>query len=280
MNKPKLTYIYGAGHCGSTLLTLLLNDHPDVLALGELQQIEMRASYSDRISDELRHPFWRDVAQRIYSRSGRFPDSLSIRAPAGSIRKILFPSKNTLDFWSDDNRLLVSAIQNSAGDKHLIDSSKQWRRLFLLATSDIFDLRVVNLVRDGRAVTNSYYKITREFDRSVNAWATATLYGKLLERFKFNSDRWLNVRYEDLATDPGKVLASICGFIGLKYDLSLIDLDHSEYIGLGGNRMRTKALHKITLDDAWQRELTRKQRFAFAATGGWLNLVNGYSPRF
>jgi hypothetical protein len=77
--------------------------------------------------------------------------------------------------------------------------------------------RLLILVRDGRAVTESLAKGMRlSFEESMRRWADGA--GQILdfiEKHKKSSGRYLVVRYEDLVLDMKKELTRIFRFLGL-----------------------------------------------------------------
>lgn len=191
-----LVYIAGAGHCGSTLLNLLLNGHSRVLGLSEVSTLPDHIRRRDEL---LEQPFWRNVARRYEESTGlSFPDLETAGPPA---LRILSSGDRRVEEWARPNRVLLDCIARESGASALVDASKSWQRLTMLQRSCDFDLRVIHLIRDGRAVYNSYRRKYRRGLFTLTKWPKFTLSALLLKR-SFSTATWLDLRYEALASDP------------------------------------------------------------------------------
>jgi hypothetical protein len=91
------------------------------------------------------------------------------------------------------------------------------------------------------------------------------------------AENWLTIRYEDLVTDLEGTLRRICDFMGIGFEMAMTQPDTSDFNGLGGNRLRKRPVERITLDTAWQVEMSaaRKAITALAVLG--FNRRHGYS---
>ncbi len=269
-----IVYIYGTGHCGSTLLNFLLNAHSQMLGLSEIDYIDRHLQpESDFVFNPVELPFWKAVGERYEATTGRLFADLNI----------YIADKREIDDayrqrWQEDNRALFQAIAEVSGVPLLVDASKRPWRLKLLAESGLFDLKVIYLLRDGRAVVNSYYKIYGDFADSFWRWLRIHLWWWLRLRRKFTPNQVLRVKYEALATDPADTLRQICDFLGVPYEETMLRYKEREYYGIGGNQ---KMLSKrddqtIRLDEGWRETLPRRYQRLFALLGGWLNRTQGY----
>jgi hypothetical protein len=90
------------------------------------------------------------------------------------------------------------------------------------------DLRVIHAVRDPRA--NVMSQRTRW--PSTGLWEAATRWQASVREGRRWQARgmtpYLEVRYEDLLTAPDATCSSICGFLGIAFDPSLLMFDHVE----------------------------------------------------
>jgi len=66
-----LVYILGAGHCGSTLLSLALDQHPQVVAVSELINLNRKLPGQAGEQHVVDEPFWNAVADRYYAISSK-----------------------------------------------------------------------------------------------------------------------------------------------------------------------------------------------------------------
>jgi hypothetical protein len=202
--------------------------------------------------------------------------------------------------YRDRVRALFSYIAERGGAEWVVDSSKSGRysagRFLALQNIADLDVRVLHLVRDGRAVLRSVvekgtnwaaegYREEKPLltERTILGWTLANglawSLGTALEE-----DRYLRVRFEDLLDHPELVLNEIGNFIG--EDLSSIAervvSDESFPVGhnVGGNRVRHEEQIRLRRKSAARRRrwegLGRYQQLLFSLFGQWLNSSFGY----
>lgn len=292
MQKYTLLYILGSGHCGSTLLDLLLNRHPKVLGLGEIAVLK---SYIARARDEvfkmsdyahgergpadpiaahlLDTPFWQQVKQRYEAVSGTPFEQINIHH--SKWKTIRSWQAKEIDSWARPNEVLLSCLHQVSGANILTDASKSPHRLYLLQRSGLFDIKVIHLIRHGCAVVNSYVRKYGDFGIGLRRWAAPAVLAFYVRR-KFPKNSWLQLRYEDLATRPEETLKAVCAFVGVRFEEAMIAYRGECYFGIGGNRMRESGDERIFLDEQWKQELAYRYRLAFTLVGGWLNRLYGY----
>ena len=294
----QLVYILGAGHSGSTLLNLLLNGHSQILGLNEIQQI---GKYMGQKSNDnrLQTDFWQDVKQCYELTTGKpFTSVSQIHWKKASIwqNTDLKQWKNEPNFltylaawkilrhcqaqdfahWSQCNHSLFSCIVDKSGKKILIDSSKHWQRLYLLQKSGLFNIKVIHLIRDGRAVVNSYIRKFDNFQIGLRRWRNRTMSAFFL-RPEFDQADWFQLHYEKLATQPEIVLRDLCAFIGVNYEPQMLNYRRNSCVGMRGNsQVRHRQDETIVLDERWKQELSRLNTSRFTLLGGWLNTYYGY----
>jgi hypothetical protein len=225
----------------------------------------------DDMRNPLRHPFWQEVA-----------DCWTKKMSSSFLEiDITTPTKRQLRGWGpedrrnyrDQNRALFDCVAAASGARVIVDSSHNRWRLLELDKSAIVDLKVIHVVRDGRALLNSYSRKYKSLQVGFRRWFLPTVMG-LLMRPRVRAP-WITVRYEDLARDPDRCLRRICEFTGLEYEPAMIRYWEHEDHSVGGNRMRWQK-KPIRLDERWRRELGFKTKVLFAFLGGWLNLLYGY----
>jgi len=297
MQNYTLLYILGSGHCGSTLLDLLLNGHSQILGLGEITVLKRyiaiangarydvyRSSGSpsekgrlrdwiETESHSLNDPFWQLVKQHYEDASRATLDQIAVHPPKWKTLRS-WPAKD-IDSWARPNETLLSCLQEVSGAGILTDASKSPHRLYLLQRSGLFNIKVVHLVRDGRAIINSYLRKYGDFGLALRRWVAPTVLAFYVRR-QFAKANWLQVRYEELVTRPEETLNSICVFLGISFERAMLAYRGKPYFGVGGNRMVEGEEERIFLDERWKQTLSYKHRLAFALTGGWLNRLYGY----
>jgi hypothetical protein len=251
-----------------------MNAHTRVTGLSEVHFIQRY--FSGNVVNEknpLETTFWQNVASRWLKKTGRQFHDLDIATPP----RHLLRSWTSADFnrYAEENKVFLDCVAEVSGSDVLVDTSKNGTRLVLLARAGI-PIKCIHLVRDGRAVVNSYRRKHGNFMAGFRRWVGRTAKGPRTRLFwpkdEFDS---MVVRYEDLASDPDRVLRDICSFVSVLFEPTMLDYWLCEDASIGGNRMRHDK-RRIRLDEKWGREMPRRHRVAFSVLGGWLNAVYGY----
>jgi len=241
----KLVYIGGYGHSGSTLLEYLLAASPDVIACGEVVSV------------------LRDRSRKSKCTCRRSIRDCPVWGP-------IFAVPETLDGMSHAELSQALAAHDGGAHAVLVDSSKTaWRSIdvpFRLARELGQDFQLVHLVRDPRAVSwSTVKKAERRGDRSIVAaraastaagWWIANLACELFGAFY--RDRYLRVRYEDLARAPRETMGALFdkvlpGSAWPADEIGRSDTRHQLY----GNRMRAGklSLGDVREDAGWHRDM-------------------------
>jgi hypothetical protein len=179
----QLAYILAASHSGSTLLTMLLNSHPEVATIGELSPgyLEDLSWYLCSCGSKIREcHFWQWVASAMKKRGidyhleefgTRFwvPDSriaTRLLGPLGHgpalelLRDIglrLFtPWSRRIPEIIRTNEILVEAVLEYYHARVFVDKGNVALRLKWLLRIPSFDVKVIRLIRDGRGVALTY----------------------------------------------------------------------------------------------------------------------------
>lgn len=269
VERPRVLFILGAGHCGSTLLGLLLNAHPACVAVSEVSKLAESIAAGDPVFAQ---PEWRGAIAQFEAATGTPFAGLDFSHPRWSALVRWREAQATP--WAEPRATLLSALAAAAGATWIVDGSKAWQQLHLLELSGRFDLRVVHLVRDVRGVVHSYARKYGELGHGLAKWIKPSVAAMVMER-QFPG-RWLRVRYEDLARDPAATLARICALIDLDYDPAMLRFRAGRWLGIGGNRMSHRTDDTIRLDEKWRREMSWRDRVIVGAVGGALNRYYGY----
>jgi hypothetical protein len=270
----RLLFILGAGHSGSTLLNLLLNAHSEAVGLCEVHTMQRYLTLPpDDSRNPLRHRFWQNVARRWHEKTGLPFSEIDLRTPTR--RELRRWQGKDLTRYRQHNLALFESVALVSGARVIVDSSHSRWRLIALDRSGVSDLRVIHMIRDGRALVNSYSRKYNSLRVGLRRWFVPTVMSLLLQpRIRAP---WMTVRYEDLAENPEQCLDAICQFAGLLYQPTMIRYWEHEDVSVGGNRMRG-GKKPVRLDEKWRNQLTFRSRVVFALMGSWLNIICGYNP--
>ena len=327
--RPILDYVYilGASHSGSTLLALLLNAHPDVATIGETSPGKMgdvdtyRCSCGRVIKD---CPFWAKVARRMQERHSDFrlgDFGTAFEYPANRVinRVLQCEHRGVALEWVRDTVLrwspgwkraqarikarcydLASVVLAESGKRILVDSSKVAHRLKFLWRIPEFHIRVIHLVRDGRAVALTYMRQDEFADSREPAWrrggrgmaseatapslpmhTAAEEWRRCLRSEQhvlagLPRSRWIEVRYEELCGNPEGTLERIHSFLGTKSGPVTRAFRAAENHVIG-NGMRLDTTSEIALDERWRSVLTEEYVRVFDSVAGGVNRRYGYT---
>ena len=323
--RPTVAYLLAPSHSGSTLLALLLASHPQVATVGELNlsAVDDRQRYLCSCGTRLKDcDFWRQIASRMAARNVEFdvlhPGTDFRHVNSGYVARLLRPLHRGrwLEAGRDSalalssawratyrrvqtrNAALVQAVADETGARVIVDSSKIGIRLkFLLRNPDI-DVRVVRVVRDGRAVALTYTDPARYADASNPALRGGGT-GGTREHEKLRMDaaarewlrsheeadallagldpsRWMQVRYEAVCTETEDTLAQVFRFLGVDPAAPRVPFRQAGH-HVVGNGMRLDTSSDIAVDERWRSLLTAVDQQVFDAVAGQRNRRFGYS---
>lgn len=290
--RPKLLYIAGTGRTGSTLLEKLLGSLDGVFAAGELTWLWYALRGDGRCSCGSHYrdcPVWGKVLEEAFGSADEVPflEMLEARTRFQSTHLPLMAVPGfsrrrwrSLGRYPDRLRRLYAAIRHQTGCRLLLDSSKEPHYSYLLRELAEFDLKVVHLVRDPRAVAHSWSRVRTEWgfgeghEMERRGPAVASAYFDVsniaTEVFWGRTDSYLRVRYEEFVTDPRGVLQAISELVDEPFDLdSLLSRDAAgEWVAAvrpihsawgNPNRFDSGSL-PIRADEAWHTRMGAADR--------------------
>jgi hypothetical protein len=241
-------FVLGTGRCGSTLVHEVLSRHPDAAFLSNLE---------DRFPLPPSFGRWNNAVYRAlpasFSQKGRlrFAPSEGYRAfdrevsPALTAPERDLVAADATPWLAARTERFFASRAEAQGLPLFLHKLTGWPRAGFLDA--IFpEARFVHVVRDGRAVANSFLQMPwwRGYEgperwrwgplpeADAAAWEAsgrsfpllAGLEWKLLlDAFDraaagFAPDRWLEIRYEDFIAEPRVVTERVLAFLGLGWD--------------------------------------------------------------
>lgn len=299
--RPRILYLASPGHSGSTLLAMLLGRHSAVATIGEVKVAPICYRHRDPCSCGAPLPdcdFWKRVesrlererlsladpwfithamdapafADRLYAGQVRGRFSESVRS--GLLGVLPSARRHALQVRRCNRALMTAVLELQAGQV-LLDTSKDASRLRCLLETGAYDIRVLHLIRDGRAVANSLIKKGVSPSSAAEEWLSEHHQAERL-RQRVPAEDWLSVRYEELCAAPQEHLERILthAFGPLPVDASACGPDREMHIL--GNRMRLGPLREIKSDEAWRSELRGDALQAVERRTRELNTRYGY----
>ncbi|MEX2127601.1 MAG: sulfotransferase [Xanthobacteraceae bacterium] len=256
--KTKVIYIVGSAHSGSTLLDLILGSHSRIESVGEVNErvgqilsgalatldpIDQACTCGAKFLD---CPHWTPIFDRIRSRGMRERDFL----------------QNPL-LAKRDNEIFVEEVLRQSCKQVYLESTKSIERLTQFRQSPSFDLYVLHIVRDGRAVAYSNVRKGRELYTYAARWINKNL--ALLEHRNAFLGRWMTIKYERLVTRPAEEIRQIMNFVEEEFEEGQLDYARAIHHNIDGNFMRLGAVSEIVADTRYLSGL-RPMQWAMVTT--------------
>jgi len=303
MTDRQVVFIMGTGHCGSTLLDLLLGSHSLVFSLGELNQLQ----------GILDNP---ETEDRLCSICLGECEYWNRRLPPNLLRQY-FPKRTYLNrllkgLYQPDESLYQHLITYFEHDI-LVDSSKNcdWITAQMKSPQhwETMSPILLYMVRDGRAVVNSYLRKYPEksIEREVQRWQRHT--EEMEAYYEQFTGKKMIVRYEELCTRPAEIMQEVCRLLSIDFEPVMLNYWIHDHHLVGGNAGTRSLITKyrsqfatiepvedsrtegvwhgdyykqaelaIQLDLRWRDELTPQQLDIFESIAGKTNQRYAYDP--
>jgi hypothetical protein len=218
--RPKVVYVIGAGHSGSTILGLTLGNCDGLFFAGEVARW-LRYDGRPPLEGEERARLWRQVRGLVDVP----PELLRLGARPLERSTALFRIGTWGAQWRRRTRYrrvtqdIYRAIARATGASYVIDTSHFPRRAHHLQKLEGIDLYLLFLVRNPQSVVASY---GRENVPHKQTWKTGTANAYLWLTYLLSvvvflrqpRSRRLFVRHESFVEDPQTVIAQILDCVG------------------------------------------------------------------
>lgn len=308
-NNPKmLIYIAGYGRSGSTILDIILGNHDYIESVGELvnlfhdgMDIKRPCSCGKNYKD---CEFWFPILSRLLGKfdKNNFNKMNKLQRDVESFSKLWriltgFHSGITCDQYRCVMTSLFNHIAKASGKPFVVDSSKSSTdhigRPYVFRKLCGFNVKIIHLVRDGRAVMWSLMRggnVEMEIGtnrkvrfgpyRAIMGWLLSNTIVSLMGFFD-KSKNYKLVRYEDLINDPENELRRISSFLGINLDQIITQVRSQSYLkvghNVGGNRLRFSPKVRLDRDLEWRQKLPFRLRLLFLFLAWPLALKLGYN---
>ena len=323
----RFAYILAASHSGSTLLSMLLGSHPEIATVGEMK-LSRRAMgdlgrYRCSCGALIRQcGFWQEVREGMSRRGFTFDmanagvDYRALKSPyvqrllGPMVRGRVFECVRDAALWLSptwhqelpavhkQNAALAATVCEITQAEIVVDSSKIALRLKYLLRYPDLDVKVIRLIRDGRAVALTYMdpggfadakdparrgggmggdraRERLSITRAAYQWRRCMEEAESLLR-GLNRSRWIEIRYEDYCRDSEAALSRLHDFLGVEPGRQPKEFRSVEQ-HVVGNGMRLDMTSELQLDERWRSVLTEEDLRIFDDVAGEMNRRYGYN---
>jgi hypothetical protein len=282
--KIPVVYILSNGRSGTTLLDMLLGAHPNIWTLGEAQILPWEL-LNPRVPCGCGRPvpeseFWKPILSEIPTETTGY--HIGYFRNREQVGKVIRPNqlfdlirgrpsekwKSAVDEYGRKNAELFETVRRAAERrsgaevKWLVDASKDPYRLFWLQQSGYFDLKVIHMIKDPRALVFSMAKPWLPYGaqrvvRYTGRWIVENIIMHHLCEEAFSPAQVHRQTYESFASEPGATLQAIGKWLGVDYPSERVSkFREYENFAISGNMMRWRENDdQIRLDQRWREQL-------------------------
>jgi len=191
----------------------------------------------------------------------------------------------------------METLLSISGGRIIVDSSKIAVRLKYLQKNRNLNIKIIRLIRDGRAVALTYMNPAKfadakdpavrgggsggqREDEQLSMAQAAYEWRRSNEEAEhilchLDKSKWIEVRYEDVCKDTESTLGRLFEFLGADHKKAGRGFRAVENHVLG-NGMRLDTTSIITLDERWRSVLTEEELRIFDSEAGKMNRRYGY----
>jgi Sulfotransferase family len=250
---PPAPFVVGAARSGTTLLRLMLDAHPELAVPPETHFLPelVKASKAPGATAEGLADLV--VTHRRWSDFGLDPDDL--RRRFARLRPFAV---------GDAIRAFYAAYAERQGKPRWGDKTPAYARRMRLIERHLPEAHFVHLMRDGRDVRLSQISFGSDPPRPgkhARRWKRRI---RSTRRDGAQVDHYLEVRYEDLVTEPERHLRRICDFVELDFDSAMLAY-HQEADARLREMARDLPAGEELLPDQSRRAETSEERLAMHA---------------
>jgi hypothetical protein len=214
-------FIIGSERSGTTLLMVMLGEHPR-LAVPEVTWFYPRfRAYLHTYGDLNRPENFRTLVSEMIHGLKTAYHGLPVN-PSTIVNELIARTKAPT--FAEAVRVNIELYAEATGKPRWGEKTPHHLYYVQEILADFPNAKFLHLIRDGRDVAveqlrsafgpRNAYSAARVWKRTHDAAARA--------RKIVPADQWLDVRYEELVTDPVSVLTRTTDFLGEKYDPSLL----------------------------------------------------------
>ena len=297
--KLKVIYLMGSGRSGSTLMNIIFGNHPDIVAPGELNNInrlpqsKFTCSCGERVEA---CEFWKDV-MKVWENSSNpgavetYMNAMPViersKSPLAWLKLgFNFYNKEYVEQYLQETYNLLKAIQSQSKKSVIVDISKNPLRAYAMMQHPNIDMKIIHLVRDVRGVSWSLNKFVKVEVKQQKVWRTALFWVVVNKLSNFVRNKAKNsalIRYEDFVKYPEKTTREICDICEIDpqpiIDIVNGDVALKDAHIMAGNKLRKEKSITLKMDTAWHKGMGKKKLRIVKLIAGRTMKGYGYSSK-
>lgn len=288
LNIPNV-FIIGAGRSGTTLLSNLLQNHPEILSLPEATFIfGLYPHFGDKNIKDCIEDFISSLwLRRDYNKSTWQIDEEKLRNLLGNhTGPLSFSDACKYCFFSS------ARANHKSGVKVVINKHPEYTFYIPLLIKLFPESKFIVLIRDYR---DRYLSVKENlkltfYDFMIDGISWNYVYKVIGKSVKSNPDRFITIKYEDLITSKDQMFNEILRFLNLdpnvetslfnkyKGEFKITDQEHGETIANNFNKVHKNSSREIMPDNynKWQGKLITREVKALELFCGDYGIKFGY----
>lgn len=283
MRRMNLLYLSSSSYSGSTLLAFVMNSHPDIFTISEMEgwPYDQQDGFQCSCGSFLEQcPFFQYVeaefhaadlefryndfgtAYRLASNNtlnryltGKLPliANTKMEGVRDKVVRLIPGFRDKIRLANKKNQVFLDAAFKYSGAKMFLDATKNPFRLRHLMRIPGLNIAALYLVRDIHGVAfSNMRKRGWSAEKAAKTWIRDQ---RNILRILGELPLYYTVKYEDLCADTGAVLDGICNYLGLKPGVFSGTMTEAEHHILG-NVMRLQNTGQIQADERWRGEMS------------------------
>jgi hypothetical protein len=282
----KPVFVVGNPRSGTTLVQQILSAHADFWTAPETHLFDhvllaVPNAATEPIPAEMVHTLLKRMAKRSrLSLAEDVQQALIQQADSGTLTGPRFVELVMRSFKQADDQA-TRWVEKTP--QHLRYLNKIWQYFP--------DAQVVNVVRDARDVVSSPSRFRKHAPGMGRIYALVNI-AKRWNRFIALADRYagdprfLSIRYEDLVSDPLRILEQLAAHAGVEKDSSVIERFHEQFepvtmaIASAENKAFNSAAGLIDRRSVWKKRLTEQEARIIETICGTRMAQHGYQKEY
>ena len=243
----QIGFIVGTGRCGTTILSQALNSHSKICVPHELQ-IMVSINNGDRLYDKYIN------GEFDYYKAKHFIRLIEKCCPYRFEEYFNYKKHfYNLDYPQSDLRTILTELFDHMCyefNKDVFIEQTPWNGQRLDILQQLFpEMKVIHIVRDGRDVALSYARTpwwSTDLTENISRWAKEV---DRIQQFGKNfPNNFIELRYEDLVTNPLDGLEAILKIFELNLEPEMLDpersIDYLSFFKGNGKSYQSKEWNK------------------------------------